>query len=77
MSIEDLIDAIARRDRNISLDGPDVRITTPEYRWTLRCYTNARDAYGTPLDRKMFHGATPADVLTQAMAWEFEKAQTP
>lgn len=77
MSIEELLDDIASRHMNISLDGPDMTMISPEYRWTLRIYANSRDAYGTPIDCKMFHGVSPNDVLTQALDWRPEETPTP
>ena len=69
MSVERLINTLAERGLRIGLDGPEDTIN-PEYRWTLRVCTKAHDSYGRPLDRKMFHGDTPGDVLTQAIDWK-------
>lgn len=58
-----------KRGYNIGLDGPDVRLVNPEGRWTLRVFTNERDPYGHPIDRKMFHGQTSRIALARGFAW--------
>lgn len=68
-SVEELLTAIGERGYHVSLDGPDARMVTPEYRWDVRAYTNETDVFGAPVDRKMFHAATPAEALAKVLAW--------
>lgn len=63
---------IEKHGYHISLDGPDIT-KTPDYRWTVRVYTNETDRYGYPVDRKRVHGPTALIALARAFAWISER----
>lgn len=65
---EELVDCLDAWGYHISLDGPNRRMVTPEYRWTLRVFSHAEDQYGSAMHRSMYHAASPNQVLSVAIA---------